>query len=519
VSILDESSGGFSSASSFAVTRSTGNYGSGTKIVIIVFGNTIVTTPSGATVRATSVNNLGLYAYEIAGAGQSSITVNCSTGSGRWYAWELPGGASWLTGSASENTTGAVSYTVSVTPTAGDRHILVATGGVGAGLSRAVTSYNNSFTLFGAGQSAAQDWPFAAGADRDVTATGSAISTTGTFNGAAQTAAGGVILAYSDPGSGSTPKSLDDTASAVDTLSVAVTATLAESGSGADAPSGAAQAALADAGSTTEAITKNVSAPVADSASAADALTVTVALTLADAGAAADARSSTAAVTLTDTGAASDAVDNGLGTVKSLADAGAASDSASVAATAALADSASAADVRTSTAAVSLGDTGSAAESVDNGTGTAKPVGDTGSATDSLSVAVMAGLSDVAAAAEALTTAAALALNEAGAAVDSVAAAIGVALTDGGSAAQGLTASALLALADLGTASDAGQGQDNANLQKPLADAGAAADRLTFAYGAVAGAPGLTGDALLSAVTGDEVAASVAGSDTTASVT
>lgn len=196
MTILDRNSGTFNTTTAFNVTRSSGNFGTGTVIVVVVFGNTIITTPGGATLRATNVSNMGLYGYDIAGAGQASIAVTASpAGSGVWYAWELSSGSTWLTGNASETTGGATSYGLSVTPTAGNRHILAASGGLGSGLVRSVSSFSNSFGLFGAAQVAAQDWPFAGGADLDTVAAGSAITTTATFSASAGVV-GGVVLAY-----------------------------------------------------------------------------------------------------------------------------------------------------------------------------------------------------------------------------------------------------------------------------------------------------------------------------------
>jgi hypothetical protein len=195
VTILDRNSGVFNTTTAFNVTRSTGTFGTGTVIVIAVFGNTIISTPSGATLRATSVSNLGLYAYDIAGAGQSSIAVTASpAGSGVWYCWELSSGSTWLTGNASE-LGAATSFNLSVTPTAGSRHVLATAGGLGSGLVRSVTAFSNSFGLFGAAQAAAQDWPFAGGADLDTTASGAAITTTATFSASAGVV-GGIVLAY-----------------------------------------------------------------------------------------------------------------------------------------------------------------------------------------------------------------------------------------------------------------------------------------------------------------------------------
>ncbi len=203
MTILDRNSGTFATATSFNVTRSSGSFGSGTVLVIAVFGNTIITTPSGFTSRGSSVVDLGLYAYDKAGAGESSIAVSCSAGSGTWWVWELSSGSTFdATGSLTQNGTGATSFaTGTVTPTSGARHVLAVVGGVGGnGNSRTVTGVNGGFTLWSSNaqrQALSQDYPFAAASDQDVTANGStAYGLTGTFSAGTNTARGGIVLPY-----------------------------------------------------------------------------------------------------------------------------------------------------------------------------------------------------------------------------------------------------------------------------------------------------------------------------------
>lgn len=205
MTILDRSSGTFNTATSFTVTRSTGSFGTGTVIVVAVFANTVVTTPGSATQRANSVVDLGLYAYDLAGAGQASIAFTNSAGSGCWFCWELSSGSTFVSpASAIQTSAGGTTYTSgALTPTSGNRHLLAAVGGVGGGAARTITAFDSSFTERADLQVTAQDWPFAASADRDVAANGStAYSTTATFSGPTATARGAILLAYSDPSSG-----------------------------------------------------------------------------------------------------------------------------------------------------------------------------------------------------------------------------------------------------------------------------------------------------------------------------
>jgi hypothetical protein len=201
VTILDRNFGNVTSpATTWTVTRSTGSFGTGTVIVVAIFGNTVFTTPSGWTQRHSSVVNLGLYTYDKVGAGESSIPFTTSVaGAGQWYVWEMTAGSTYLAGGAGENSTGATTVaSPSVTPTAGDRHLFAVCGGVGpTGQTRSVTGVNNSYTLGAGGQAPVQDYVFSARAERDVTtAGGTAYTTTATFSGAATNVAASLALAY-----------------------------------------------------------------------------------------------------------------------------------------------------------------------------------------------------------------------------------------------------------------------------------------------------------------------------------
>lgn len=202
MTILDRNSGTFNTTTSVTVTRSTGSYGTNTTLVVAIVGNTVFNTPGTMTQRTSSVVNLGLYSYDKTGAGETSLPFTATgAGSGVWFSWELSSGSSWQSGAgsaANQNNVSASSYATStVTPSAGNCHLLAAVGGVGSGNVRSVTAVSNSFGLFGAAQVSAQDWPFAAGADLDALGDGvTGFSTTGTFSAAAAAAAGGIILTY-----------------------------------------------------------------------------------------------------------------------------------------------------------------------------------------------------------------------------------------------------------------------------------------------------------------------------------
>jgi hypothetical protein len=206
VTILDRNSGTFNTATSITVTRSSGNFGTGTTIVVAVFGNTIITAGT-MTSRGSSVVDLGIYLFDKTGAGEASISLTGSpAGSGVWFAWELSAGATFDVASVTQSGSASTTFTTgSITPASGARHLLAVGGGVGSGAARSVSGFDSSFaTTLASQQVSAQDWPFAAGAELDVTANGStAYSTTATFSAATATARGGLVAAWST-GSGAT---------------------------------------------------------------------------------------------------------------------------------------------------------------------------------------------------------------------------------------------------------------------------------------------------------------------------
>jgi len=185
VTILDRSFGNQATASTtWTVSRSTGTYGTGTVLVVAIIGNTVFNTPSGWTARTAAVNTMGLYVFDKTAAGEASINFVCSAaGTGQWYAWELSAGSTYLTSQATEIATTASTVALpTLTPTAGNRHML----GVGGGnFSSAVTvtGWSNSYLPFNGGRATAGDFTFSGNADRDMTTDGvTGVTSTATFS-------------------------------------------------------------------------------------------------------------------------------------------------------------------------------------------------------------------------------------------------------------------------------------------------------------------------------------------------
>lgn len=203
MTVLDRSSGVFNTATGITITRSSGNFGTGTTIVVAIFGNTTFTTPSGWTQRLQNVANMGLYAFERTGAGESNFAFTANVaGSGMWYAWELSAGSTWVNGSIVEQGTLTQVTTPTLVPTAGNRHMLAVCGGSNGGTTTSVTGFSNSFINVAGGQATTQDRPFSARADRDLTADGtSSYTTTATFS-ASSAVSGAMMMAYVNAASG-----------------------------------------------------------------------------------------------------------------------------------------------------------------------------------------------------------------------------------------------------------------------------------------------------------------------------
>lgn len=176
MTILDRNFGNVTAAAStWTVTRSTGSFGTGTTLVVAILSNTIFNTPSGWTVRANNVGLMGIYLFDHTGAGEASVPFTCTAaGTGQWYAWELTAGSTHLGSQASEFGPAASTVPVpSLTPSAGDRHMLAVAGGNYAIGALTVASFDSSYTLFNGGRAGAGDNTLSANADRNVTANGS----------------------------------------------------------------------------------------------------------------------------------------------------------------------------------------------------------------------------------------------------------------------------------------------------------------------------------------------------------
>lgn len=105
-------------------------------------------------------------------------------------------------------------------------------------------------------------------------------------------------------------------------------------------------------------------------------------------------------------------------------------------------------------------------------------VGDAGSVVSSLLAGASAPISDAGSAADAVAAAVALSFGDTAAAADVAAVIVAAGLADAGTSGEALTVAVAAALADSGLAVDLGDGEDDSNVQKALADIGSAIERL-----------------------------------------
>lgn len=105
-------------------------------------------------------------------------------------------------------------------------------------------------------------------------------------------------------------------------------------------------------------------------------------------------------------------------------------------------------------------------------------VGDAGSAVSSLLAGASVPIADAGSATDAVAAAVALSFGDTAAAADVAAVIVAAGLADAGTSGEALTVAVAAALADSGLAIDLGDGEDDSNVQKALADIGSAAERL-----------------------------------------
>ena len=198
---------GTSTGTSFTVTLPAASNVSN-RLVLIVGGNTVVTTLSGWTLRTSQVNYMGHYLYDKAGDGASSWGAwSNAAGQLTWVLLEVQGGAYDTAASANDGASGTAYNTPNLTPAAGTRIVLASIGSENANPQvRTVSGWTISFVELADLCQASADYPMQGVAALDnLSANGStAYSTTATYS-LNSTGRSALIASYATTAGGAAP--------------------------------------------------------------------------------------------------------------------------------------------------------------------------------------------------------------------------------------------------------------------------------------------------------------------------
>ena len=158
MSIVQQNSGTFSGTSFTPTLPGASSASNG--IILIVAGNTTVTTPASWTLRTSQVNFMGHYCYTRDGVSLTSVAVSNSAGQGTWWIAEILSGVYDTSTSANNTATGTSYTTPNLTPTAGTRILIASIGStVDTVQARTVSGWTNSFIEQADVQQTSADWP------------------------------------------------------------------------------------------------------------------------------------------------------------------------------------------------------------------------------------------------------------------------------------------------------------------------------------------------------------------------
>lgn len=134
-------------ANPFTVTLP-GTTVTGNRVILVVAGNTTVTTPAGFTLRASQVAQMGHYLFD-GPPGAASWSVTAAAGQLTWWVAEVVGGTFDIAAGANSGTVLGTTYaTPALVPTAGTRLLLASIGSLttSGGAARTISGWTNSYT-------------------------------------------------------------------------------------------------------------------------------------------------------------------------------------------------------------------------------------------------------------------------------------------------------------------------------------------------------------------------------------
>jgi hypothetical protein len=156
-------------------------------VVIVIAGNTTVTTPTNWALRQSQVNFMGHYLYDRAGVALTSIAMTSAAGQGTWWIAEVTSGAHDISNSTNDSTVLGSYSTPALTPTTGTRILIASiasTSSASPTVARTISGWTNGFVEQADLCQQSADFPMQGVAILDsVASTGAtAYSTTGTFS-------------------------------------------------------------------------------------------------------------------------------------------------------------------------------------------------------------------------------------------------------------------------------------------------------------------------------------------------
>ena len=228
---LAQSNTGTFSGTPFTVTLPAASNASN-RLVLFVTGNTLITTPSGWTLRTSQVNEMGHYLFDRAGDGGTSWSVSGSAGQGVWWIGEVEAGV-YNTAAGQNNISSSTSYTTpTIVPSSGAKILLASLGSLRAGSdARTVGSWLNSFVEVSDNCYVGADNPSGATASREVVGDGSTGYSTGATYSLASTGRSALIASYVTS-SGVTPVSASGSAVVVSTATGTVSGVTVKNATG-----------------------------------------------------------------------------------------------------------------------------------------------------------------------------------------------------------------------------------------------------------------------------------------------
>lgn len=167
-------------------------------VVLIVAGNTAVTTPSGWRTSATvnQFNQMGHYLFDLQGVSLQSVTVATAGGQGTWWIGEVAGGSYQSGAGGNAVSSGITAVTPNLTPAMGSPLLIASIASLSA-TPRTVSGWTNGFIeQADVCQAAAADAPMQGVAILEAATLGLTTYNTTVSYSAASTGRSSMIAAY-----------------------------------------------------------------------------------------------------------------------------------------------------------------------------------------------------------------------------------------------------------------------------------------------------------------------------------